>query len=192
MKNNQMSNNTCFQLELWIDSDSIPKNLRSIILKAAVRIGCPAFFVADRTLIDIEQFIQENTFRMRQALRESGETDKEIIRACKSKIHMIVVQSGENSADNYIVDNSSKKVLCITHDIPLASRMLEKGAYVIDDRGESFTTQNINVRLSDRLVNQELREMGLFPEYKGKMKESDSKAFADNFDRTLTNILKSL
>ncbi len=177
-------------MELWIDADSVPKNLRDIILRAAVRTGLPAFFVADRTLPDVELFIQEDTFRLRQALREAGETDKAAIRACRSRIRMVVVENGADSADNYIVEHSKPNSLCITHDIPLASRMLEKGAHAIDDRGESYTIQTINARLGNRLVNQKLREMGVFAEQQSKMKGSCAKAFADNLDRTLTAMLR--
>jgi len=177
-------------MEIWIDADSVPKNLRDIILRAAVRTGLPTFFVADRTLSDVELFIQEDTFRLRQALRGAGETDKAVIKACKSRIRMVVVENGADSADNYIVENSKSNSLCITHDIPLASRMLKKGARAIDDRGESYTAQTINARLGDRLVNQKLREMGVFSEQQRKMKGFDTKAFADNLDRTLTTMLK--
>lgn len=176
--------------ELWIDADSVPKNLRAVILRAAVRTGMPTFFVADRTLADVELFIQEDTFRLRQALRRAGETNAVALRSCRTKIRMVVVEKGADSADDYIVENSSSKALCITHDIPLASRMLAKGAHAIDDRGESYTTQTINARLGDRLVNQTLREMGVFAQQQSKMKGSDSKAFADNLDRTLTAMLK--
>ncbi len=179
-------------IELWIDSDSVPKNLRNIILKAATRLDLPTFFVADRNLSDIELFIQEDTFKKRQSLREKGQTPNSVLRNCKSKISMIVVKSAPNSADDYIVEHSHIPALCITHDIPLASRMLEKGAFAIDDSGESFTSQNIKVRLGDRLVNEKLREMGVFAECKSKTKDSSTKAFADNLDRTLTFMMKNL
>lgn len=179
-------------IELWIDADSVPKNLRSIILKAATRLDLPTFFVADRALSDIELFIQKDTFRRRQSLRDKGQSDTSVLRNCRSKISMIVVESAPNSADNYIVANSHIPALCITHDIPLASRMLDKGAFAIDDSGESFTSQNIKIRLGDRLVNEKLREMGVFADCKSKKKETSSNAFANNLDRTLTFMMKNL
>lgn len=180
----------CMDFELWVDADSIPRNLRAIVLRAAARTGMPTFFVADRDLADVRQFIQDDTCRLRQVLKGAGETDKAVIRACRSRISMVVVQSGQNSADDYIVENSSQLSLCITHDIPLASRMLAKGSYAIDDRGESYTSKDISARLGDRLVNQKLREMGFFAEQQGKMKGSVSKSFADNLDRTLTSMFR--
>lgn len=177
-------------MELWIDADSIPKSLRSIILKAAVRTGLPTYFVADRELPDVRSFIQNDTCRLRQALKEKGVEDRLEIRSCRSGIHMVVVESGQNSADDYMVQNSKPGSLCITHDIPLAARMLEKGCCAIDDRGESYTKDDIDARLGDRLVNQTLREMGVFAEQQSRMKGSSQKSFADNFDRTLASMLK--
>ena len=179
-------------LTLWIDADSIPKNLRSIILKATTRIGAQAYFVSDRALADVQLYIEEDTCRVRSEKKAQGITEKSQLKAFKSSIHAIVVQSGKDSADNYIVENSKSPALCITHDIPLAARMLEKGAYAIDDRGESYTQENIKARLGNRSINQQLREYGIFEEQQGKMKESSTKAFADNLDRTLTQILKTL
>ncbi len=179
-------------LTLWIDADSIPKTLRSIILKAAVRINAQAYFVSDRKLSDVQLFIEEDTHKIRSEKKTQGITDKAQLKAYISSIHQIVVPTGKDSADNYIVDNSVLPALCITHDIPLASRMLEKGAFAIDDRGESYTQENINARLGNRRINQQLREYGIFEEQQGKMKESSIKAFADNLDRTLTSIIKGL
>lgn len=179
-------------LSLWIDADSIPKNLRSIILKATVRVNAQAYFVSDRILSDVQLFIEEDTCRIRKLKMAEGIEDKATLKAYKSMIHAIVVQTGANCADNYIVENSTLPALCITHDIPLAARMLEKGAFAIDDRGESYTQENIKARLGNRAINQKLREMGIFEEQQGKMKESNTKAFADNLDRTLTTLMKSL
>ncbi len=179
-------------LTLWIDADSLPKNLRTIILKAAVRLKVQTFFVSDRNLADVQLFIEEDTHRIRTEKKGEGITEKAQLKGFVSSIHQIVVQTGKDSADNYIVENASLPALCITHDIPLAARMLQKGAFAIDDRGDSYTLQNINARLGNRAINQQLREYGIFDEQQNKMKESSTKAFADNLDRTLTQLIKTL
>ncbi len=179
-------------LTLWVDADSVPKNLRSIILKASVRINAQTYFVSDRNLSDVQLFIEEDTHRIRSEKKAQGIIEKAQLKAYISLIHQIVVPTGKDSADNYIVENSTIPALCITHDIPLASRMLEKGAFAIDDRGESYSKDNIKARLGNRSINQQLREFGVFEEQQSKMKESSTKAFADNLDRTLTSILKQL
>ena len=177
-------------VDIWVDADSVPTNLRQIILRAASRTDARCFFVADRDLKDIRQFIADDTFSRRQKAKEEGESDESKIKAIKSKISMEVVQSGENSADDFIVDNAQRSQLCITHDIPLASRLLEKGCTVIDDRGCQYTENDIKAKLSDRLVNQELRSWGVFAQQQKKIDVSKQKDFADMLDRTLTRMNK--
>lgn len=164
----------------WIDADSIPKNLRPIILKAAVRKNTAAVFVADRELKDVKQFIADDTFRIRT---EKGD------RSLKSMISMVVVETGANSADDYIVNNACEGNLCITHDIPLAARLLEKGCIVIDDRGGTYNSDNIKALLKNREVNTTLREYGVFAEQQTKSSTAASvKAFSDNFDKTISKL----
>lgn len=169
------------KFDIWVDSDSVPKNLRTIILKAAVRLSAAAYFVADRELPDVKQFIAEDTHRLRVAIGDN---------TIKSPVKMIVVQSGENSADDYIVENVLPSSLCITHDIPLADRLLKKKCIVIDDRGGQYTAEDIKSRLADRAVNAELRTWGVFAEAQKKQKPSDVKAFADKFDTVINRLMK--
>lgn len=174
--------------EIWVDADSVPKGLRTIILRAAARLGLPCTFVADRQLPDVVQYIADDTFALRQKAREQGTRDPDELKAVKSAIRMTVVPSGQDSADDTLVEDAPARSLCITHDIPLASRLLEKGCFVIDDRGSEYTQNDIRARLGDRLVNKELRSWGVFAEQQGRMDDSSRKAFADNFDRMLTKL----
>ena len=185
-----MTYNYTMNIDIWVDADSVPANLRQIILRAASRLDSPCRFVADRELPDIRRFVAEDTFSRRQKAREQGESDPDVIRAVRSKVRMDVVQTSENSADDFIVENATGTSLCITHDIPLAARLLEKGCTVIDDRGRQYTADEIRVRLGDRLVNQELRSWGVFSEQQGKMNAANQKNFADMLDRTLTRMRK--
>lgn len=169
------------KFDIWVDSDSLPLNLRTIVLKAAVRINTAAYFVADRSLKDVQSFIAEDTHRVRVTTGNSTE---------KSLIKMIVVKSGQNSADDYIVENAPVSSLCITHDIPLAERLLTKGCFVIDDRGGEYTFDNIKTKLADREVNAELRSWGVFADLQKKQKPSDVKAFADKFDTVINRLVK--
>lgn len=125
-------------------------------------------------------FICQDTGRLRS---ETGD------RSLKSKIKMVVVQSGENSADDYMVLNAQEGSLCITHDIPLAERLLEKNCTVIDDRGGTYTQENIKALLADRSVNAELRSWGVFAEQQSRHTKTGTKNFADNLDRTVTKML---
>ena len=182
--------NIYVEFNIWVDADSVPAKLRQIILKAASRTSAPCFFVADRELPDVKAYIAEDTFALREKARQAGQPDASEIRRIKSQISMVVVASGENSADDYIVEQASESSLCITHDIPLASRLLEKGGTVIDVRCSEYTAADIRARLGDRLVNQELRSWGVFSEQQARMGQGVQKAFADNLDRTITRMMK--
>ena len=177
--------------DIWVDADSVPRNLRQMILKASSRIRARCFFVADRELPDVKAYIADDTFSLRDTARQNGQTDALELRKIKSSISMVVVPSGENSADDYMVEQASEGSLCITHDIPLASRLLEKGCTVIDDRGSEYTRDDIRARLGDRLVNQELRSWGVFSEQQGRMGQGVQKAFADTLDRTITRMVNA-
>ena len=166
---------------MYVDADSIPKALRPIILRANARTGGLCVFVADRSLPDIASFINTDTHEKRVA---SG--DKTV----KSNVRMTVVKTGENSADNTLVDMADEGSLCITHDIPLASRLLEKGCVVVDDRGSEYTMENIKSLLTGREVNNTLREAGIFSEQQKSRTSNNVKDFADNLDRVLTRMLK--
>ena len=182
--------NIYVNFNIWVDADSVPVKLRQMILKAATRTSARCFFVADRELPDVKAYIAEDTFFLREKARQNGQTDAVEIRRIRSQISMVVVSSGENSADDYIVEQASSESLCITHDIPLASRLLEKGCTVIDDRGAEYTQDDIRTRLGDRLVNQELRSWGVFSEQQARMGQGVQKAFADSLDRTITRMMK--
>ncbi len=177
-------------LNVYVDADSCPKNLRQIVLRAIMRNNLHAFFVADRPLKDIETACQQHTAELRKASKDAGERDEQVLRSIKSPITMVVVQPGMDSADDWIVENSAIPALAITHDIPLASRLVQKGLTVLDDRGKTYTRENMAQRLSVRNAMTEFREMGLFAEKHDRMGNKQIKAFSDAFDALLTAMLK--
>jgi uncharacterized protein YaiI (UPF0178 family) len=65
---------------------------------------------------------------------------------------------------------------------------LEKGCTVIDDRGGKYTKDDIKAKLSDRLVNQELRSWGVYAEQQGKIDSSRQKKFANMLDTTIAHM----
>jgi len=167
---------------MYVDADSLPRALRPIILKASTRAGGLCVFVADRQLPDIASFINTDTHQRR--VEAGGD------RSMKSNVRMVVVRTGENSADDTLVETAEPGSLCITHDIPLASRLLQKGCTVLDDRGSEYTKDNIKSLLTGREVNNTLREAGIFSEQQKSRSVNTVKDFADNLDRVLTRMLR--
>ena len=167
---------------MLVDADSVHRDIRSIILRRAVRNHLEAFFVADRSLDDVKRAIEEDTRLLRYPHRLTME--KSELRAIRSRISMIVVESGANSADDRIVEIASSPSLAITHDIPLAARLIEKGILVMDDRGHEYSKENIRERLSLRDCMTEFRNMGIkTAERQDRITQRTIQEFSNTFDR---------
>ncbi len=175
-------------IRLYIDSDSLPVRHRSIVIKRIIKNGYEAWFAADRELPDVLKAIEEDKRVRRSAFRET--LTREEARKIGSGIHMEVVKSGANSADDRLVELALAPALAITHDIPLAERLIQKGITVIDDRGNTFSEENIRKRMSERENNAIFREMGLFTDKSKHFDEKTIHAFSAAFDKALMNLEK--
>jgi uncharacterized protein YaiI (UPF0178 family) len=71
----------------------------------------------------------------------------------------IIVAEGADAADDWIVDHIAARDICITADIPLAARCLDKGAAVLGSNGKPFTQQGIGMALGMRELSRHLREL---------------------------------
>ncbi len=149
-------------MRIIIDADSCPRNVRAIIQKAARRVGREAIFIADRVLPD-----------------------------CRGPfITMITVEPGPDHADHRVVEEVTARDLVITRDVILASRVVEKGATALDDRGGIFTAENMAERLSLRNMMTEFREAGLHFEKTKPLSQKETQAFANRLDATLTRMVR--
>ncbi len=75
------------------------------------------------------------------------------------RLRHVVVAEGADAADNWIADNIGPNDICITADIPLAARCLDKGARVLGPNGKFFTQDSIGMALGMRELSQHLREL---------------------------------
>ena len=88
-------------------------------------------------------------------------------------------------ADNKIAEELRTGDLVITADIPLAAAVLDKGGRVLDPRGELFTRDNIEARLTMRKFMDELRASGVDTGGPPPFNHGDRQAFAGQLDRLL-------
>ena len=97
------------------------------------------------------------------------------------------VEAGEGAADDRIAKGAVSGDLAVTRDLPLAERLAEAGARVLNDRGNLFTAENARERRSLRDRAEELRALGLAPESPRRSSRTarEMKAFADALDREL-------
>jgi uncharacterized protein YaiI (UPF0178 family) len=159
-------------VQLYVDADSCPKQLRTIILKAVITRKISSVFVADRSLNDVQRNAE------RRLYDDQG----------RALVTMLVVPPGDNSADDHLVALAHSGALAITHDIPLAFRLAQQGMVVLDDRGNTYTEGNVGERLSLRNHMTELREYGVFAEKTKPLGPRDIQAFANALDRALTRM----
>lgn len=98
---------------------------------------------------------------------------------------MEVVSSDFDAADDWIVNNVTRKDIVVTGDILLAERCLRKGSRVLGHKGDEFTEDNIGHSVASRELMQNLRHMG---EMRGGPAPMDKKArsqFLGSLDRIL-------
>lgn len=175
-------------MRVFVDADSLPVREREILLRRFSKDDVEAYFVADRTLKDVERAIEAHTGRLREGKRD---LDRKELKKIRSTIHMVVVEKGDNSADDEIVRIAPSGSIAITHDVPLAKRLVDNGVVVLDDRGGVYTGENINERLSVRNFMTELRAQGIKEEKTKRLTEKDIMEFANSFDKIYTKMEKA-
>lgn len=106
-------------------------------------------------------------------------------------VRHVMVPQGADAADDWIVDHAQQDDIVITSDIPLASRALEKGAYVLGPTGKPFTEHSIGMALAMRELNQHLRETGESKGYNASFTPKDRSAFLQALDELVSRATRA-
>lgn len=146
---------------LWVDADSVPRDVRTIVLRAAHRLSLTTNFVANQR-VDIPPG--------------------------HHTVSAVWVDGGPDVADKYIAEHASAGDVAITHDIPLAAALVAKNVIVIDPRGVEHTAETIGERLSIRDFMEALRTTGAQTGGPAAFSPKDKQAFASALDRVLTRM----
>ena len=75
-------------------------------------------------------------------------------------IQRMIVDAGPDIADDWIAERAVAGDVVITNDIPLAGRVLEKGAHAIAPNGRAFTPDSIGAALAQRAIMEHIRSTG--------------------------------
>jgi uncharacterized protein YaiI (UPF0178 family) len=75
-------------------------------------------------------------------------------------VSMVLVGDSADAADDWIAERIGATDVCVTSDIPLASRCLKKGARVVSPTGKHWTKANTGNALAGREIARHLRELG--------------------------------
>jgi len=100
-------------------------------------------------------------------------------------VELVIVTQGADAADDWIAARVQKADICITNDIPLAARCLERGALAIKPNGEPFTEDGIGMALANRELMRGLRESGKITGGPRPFSKSDRSAFLNRLEVTL-------
>ena len=149
-------------MHIWVDADACPVVIKDILFKAARRTSVAMTLIANHPM--------------------RVPTD--------GNITFVQVASGFDIADNEIVKRANEGDLVITHDIPLAAEVIEKGAHALNPRGELYTQSNIKARLNMRDFMDTMRASGVNTGGPPPLNQNDRQAFANNLDKLLTRYLQ--
>lgn len=103
----------------------------------------------------------------------------------EDRVVLKVVGDAFDAADDWIVENVHPYDIVITADVPLASRCLKKGAYVISPTGKPFTEDNIGDTVATRDLLSHLRESGAVTGGPRPLTKRDRSRFLQQLDQVI-------
>ncbi|CAM3435682.1 YaiI/YqxD family protein [Marinicrinis lubricantis] len=149
------------EIVIYVDADACP--VKQQIISAARDMGVKAVFVST---ID-------------HHLDHGGGSET---------IHYVQLDRAFQSVDMYIANQIRPGQLLVTQDFGLAAIALGKRAVVVSNRGEQYTSENIDYLLAVRHLNAKKRRGGGKTKGPKAMTDADRKIFL----QALTNILRIL
>ena len=120
-------------ITLYIDGDACP--VREEVYRVADRLALLVFVVSNGS----------------RPIRPTG----------RPNVRLITVSAGADAADDWIAERIAAADICVTSDIPLASRCLARQARAVAPNGKIWTPSNIGNALASREISRHLRETGV-------------------------------
>ena len=146
---------------LFIDADACP--VKEEVYRVAARYGFHTFVVANGRLT-----------------------------VPRSPLVELKVVSGRfDAADDWIVAQVTPEDIAITSDIPLAARVLAKGARALDPKGRVFSPDSIGDALAAREFSAFLRDMGEQGGGPAPFTRKDRSRFLQSLDTVIQSLLKA-
>jgi hypothetical protein len=139
---------------IYVDGDACP--VREEVFRVADRLGLRVFVVSNGS----------------RPIRPSG----------RPNVMMITVPATPDAADDWIAEHVTAADVCVTTDIPLASRCLAKGARAVAPAGHVWTADNIGNALAGREVARHLRELGVATGGPAALSKQDRSRFLSALD----------
>lgn len=148
-------------MKIWVDADACPRDVKRVVFRASERVQVEVVLVANQML----------------------ETPPSPL------VSAACVRHGPDEADEHIERMAADGDIVVTADIPLAAKVVERGAIAIDPRGEVYDEGNVRQRLAARNLMDHLRSQGLVHGGPPTFNAQDTGRFANALDRELTRRL---
>ena len=148
---------------IYIDADACP--VRDEVYRVAERVGLSVFVVSNGS----------------RPIRPSA----------NPAIRMVIVAEGADAADDWIAERITAKDICVTADIPLASRCLKKDARALAPNGRLWTADNIGNALAGREIGRYLRETGVNTGGPAPFSKADRSRFLNALDALVQAALRA-
>ncbi len=146
---------------IYVDADACP--VKDEVLKVAERRGLKTVMVAN------------------SGLRPSRDP----------LVQIVIVGAGFDEADDWIAERIGPGDVCVTNDVPLASRCVENGALAVSPSGRIFDASNSGEALAARNLGQHLREASQTQTYNPPFSARDRSTFLQALDTTIRRQMKS-
>ncbi len=142
-------------MKIWVDGDACPKVIKEILYRVAQRTKISVILVANQFLrLPYSPYIE-----------------------------LIQVGEGADVADDEIALKCAEGDLVITADIPLAARVVKKGAMALDPCGKMYDKNNIGEILNMRDFMDSLRGSGIDTGGSSGFGQKEREKFANELDR---------
>jgi len=145
-------------LDIYVDGDACP--VKEEVLHVARRHGLEVYLVSNGYLRPINN----------------------------RKVHIILVESGPDVADDWIAERIGDGDIAITADILLAQRCLKNSASAVGPTGKLFTEENIGNVVASRALNAHLREIGEISGGNSGFTKQDRSRFLQALEEVIQNI----
>ena len=107
----------------------------------------------------------------------------------EKNIKVIVVSKGIDAVDFAILNNIEKGDIVITQDYGLASLVLSRNSYAINQSGMVYTNENIDELLYSRYISKKMRNSGARIKGPKKRDKSQDIIFKENLEKLVLNII---
>ncbi len=101
-------------------------------------------------------------------------------------IARIIVNAGADIADDWIAEQVIAGDVVVTHDIPLAARILAKDAHAVAPYGRAFTQDSIGMALAQRTLMEHIRSTGEVTGGPAPFSSANRSRFLQSLDQVIT------